>query len=68
MAERTHRDKAVVSKLLSLGRCVDAVKDAARAGLLGYTKWHQLSQMQPEEQVAAVANGATREELHRPSP
>jgi hypothetical protein len=65
LAARIHRDEAVVSKLLSLGRCVDAVKDAAKAGRIGYTVWHQLSKLSPAEQIAALADGATRDQLQQ---
>lgn len=65
LAARIHRDEAVISKLLSLGRCVDAVKEAARAGRVGYTVWYQLSKLPPDEQHAALADGATRDELQR---
>jgi ParB-like chromosome segregation protein Spo0J len=65
LAGRIHRDEAVVSKLLSLGRCVDAVKEAAMAGSVGYTVWHQLSKLSPAEQLAALAEGATRDQLQQ---
>jgi hypothetical protein len=67
-AQRVHRDEAIVSKIGSLRRCIDPVKDAAKAGLIGYTKWHQIAPMPPEEQAAALAaclSGATREDLQR---
>ena len=65
LAGRIHRDEAVVSKLLSLSRCADAVKDAAKAGRIGYTVWHQLSKLPPADQIAALAESATREQLQR---
>lgn len=65
LAACIHRDEGVISKLLSLGRCADAVKDAAKAGRIGYTLWYQLSKLPPEEQVAALADGATRDQLQR---
>jgi hypothetical protein len=67
-AERVHRDEAIVSKILSLSRCIDAVKDAAKAGRIGYTKWHQIARIPQEQQHAALADalgGATRDELQR---
>jgi hypothetical protein len=67
-AQRIHRDEAIVSKIGSLSRCIDAVKDAAKAGLLGYTKWHEIAQMPQVEQAAALAAvraGATRAALQR---
>lgn len=65
LAQRIHRDEGVVSKLLSLSRCIDAVNDAAKAGRIGYTVWHQLPKLPPEEQLAALAAGATRDQLHQ---
>jgi hypothetical protein len=67
-AQRVHRDEAIVSKIHSLKRCIDPVKDAARAGRIGYSKWHQIALMPQEEQAAALAaclNGATRDQLQQ---
>lgn len=70
-AGRVHLDEGVISKTLSLDRCIPAVQEAARAGrFASYSKWHQLSKLPPEEQAAALAevlggNGVTREELQR---
>jgi hypothetical protein len=66
LAGRIHRDEAIICKLLSLGKCVQAVKDAAQAGKIGYTKWHQISKLPPGDQPALLAaslNGATRDDL-----
>jgi hypothetical protein len=67
-AGRVRLDESIVSKIMSLNRCIDAVKDAARAGRIGYTKWHQIARLPQEEQPAALAaalDGATRADLQR---
>jgi hypothetical protein len=65
LAGRIQRDEAVISKLLSLSRCIAPVQDAARDGHIGYTVWHQLSKLSPDEQFAGLADGATRDQLQR---
>jgi hypothetical protein len=60
LASRIHRDEGIVSKILSLRHCIDAVKEAARAGQIGYTVWHQLSKLSPEAQATELAEGTTR--------
>jgi hypothetical protein len=65
-ASRTKCDEGVLSKILCLSKGIPAVKDAARDGLLGYTKWHPICKRPPEEQatlLAACLNGATRDQL-----
>ena len=64
LAARIHRDEAVISKLLSLSKCVQAVRDAAREGRLTYGKWHLISQSPDQAAaLAAALNGATRDQL-----
>jgi len=64
LAARIHRDEAVISKLLSLSKCVQAVKDAAREGRLTYGKWHLISQSTDQAAaLAAALDGATRDQL-----
>jgi hypothetical protein len=66
LAGRIHRNEAVLCKLLSLSKCTQEVKDAAKAGLIGYSKWHPISKLPPGEQpamLAAALKGATRDQL-----
>jgi hypothetical protein len=68
LAGRIHRDEPTLSKILSLAKCVEPVRDAAAAGKIGYSKWWALSKLPPAEQPALLAqhlNGATRDELER---
>jgi hypothetical protein len=68
LAARIHRDESTLCKILSLSRGIQAVKDAAMAGLIGYAKWWPICKLPPEEQAAALAaclGGATRDELQR---
>lgn len=65
-AERVHRDESAVSMILSLDRCIEDVKDAARRGLIGYSKWGEIAKLPPWQQpdmLADVLNGATRKAL-----
>jgi ParB/RepB/Spo0J family partition protein len=62
------RDPSVVSKILSLGKCRDEVVQAAKAGKVGLTHWHAISQMSPEEQLVALTmkgDGANRDDISR---
>jgi hypothetical protein len=70
LARRIHQDETILSKKLSLARCIPDVWEAAKAGRIGYTKWHQISTLPPEEQPAALADclaGVTRDEIRRRS-
>jgi hypothetical protein len=66
-ARRTRRNETVICKIYSLSRCVDAVQDAARINRIGYTAWHELSKLPPEQQLTALADyldgKATRADL-----
>jgi hypothetical protein len=70
LSARIHRDVATLSRLLSLSKCVDAVRDAAAQGKISYSKWWQISKAPAEDQAALLAGhlrGATRGELERES-
>jgi len=40
----------MLSKILSLSRCVPAVKEAAASGLLGVTEWNEFSKCSEQQQ------------------
>lgn len=66
LATRIHLDEGVLSKILSLSKGIAEVKEAAKAGLIGYPKWHPICRRPAEEQAGLLAeclNGATRDEL-----
>jgi hypothetical protein len=68
LAARFHRNEGVLSKILSLSKGIQAVKNAAKEGLIGYPKWWTVCKRPEEEQAAALAealNGATRDKLAR---
>ena len=68
LGERIGRRPAMMSRLLSLSRCVPAVKEAAASGLLGVTEWYELSkcsEQQQQELLAARLSGqvSSRDQL-----
>ena len=68
LGERIGRKPAMMSRLLSLARCVVAVKEAAASGLLGVTEWYELSkcsEQQQQELLAARLSGrvSSRDQL-----
>ena len=68
LGERIGRKPAMMSRLLSLARCVVAVKEAAASGLLGVTDWYELSkcsEQQQQELLAARLSGrvSSRDQL-----
>jgi hypothetical protein len=65
LARRIHVTEAYLSKLLSLDRCIPAVKEAAAAGKIGLSDWYAISRGEAEQAtlLAAKLNGATRDEL-----
>lgn len=70
LGERIGRKPAMMSRILSLGRCIPAVKEAAKAGLLGVTEWNEFSkcsEQQQQELLAARLSGqvSSRDELTR---
>jgi len=70
LADRLPYGEGALSKILSLSKGIQEVKDAAKAGLIGYAKWWPICKLPPEEQPALLAaslNGATRDELQRRS-
>jgi ParB family chromosome partitioning protein len=70
LAGRIHRDEPTISKILSLAKCIEAVRQAAADGKIGYSKWWTVSKLPPDEQPALLAqllSGATRDELERES-
>src|SRR5271157_1455780 len=70
LADRLPYGEGALSKILSLSKGIQEVKDAAKAGLIGYAKWWPICKLPPEEQPALLAaslGGATRDELQRRS-
>ena len=70
LGERIGRKPAMMSRILSLGRCIPAVKEAAAAGLLGITEWNEFSKCSEERQQELLAEWkagriTTRDELAR---
>ena len=68
LGERIGRKPAMMSRILSLGRCIPAVKEAAKAGLLGVTEWNEFSkcsEQQQQELLAARLSGqvSSRDQL-----
>lgn len=64
LAKAISRDPALITRLLSLNKCLPEVKEAAKAGKIGLSQWYQISQS--ADQLAALAmalTGATREQL-----
>ena len=56
LGERIGRKPAMMSRILSLGRCASAVRDAAASGLLGVTEWNALSTCPEEKQLELLAD------------
>jgi ParB/RepB/Spo0J family partition protein len=70
LATAISRTESYVAKLLSLDRCIPAVKEAAAQGKLGLGDWYALSKAPESEQAALLAtklNGASRDELESKS-
>ena len=70
LGKRIGRAPSSMSRLLSLRRCVPAVKEAAAAGSIGITEWHLLStcnEQQQHEFLGARQSGqiTSRDELAR---
>ncbi|HEY7327644.1 MAG TPA: ParB N-terminal domain-containing protein [Gemmataceae bacterium] len=66
MAAAIVRKEDYVSKVLSLDRCIQPVKDAAAEGKLGLSDWYAISRVPESDQavlLAAKLNGASRDEL-----
>jgi ParB-like chromosome segregation protein Spo0J len=59
LGERIGRKPAMMSRILSLGRCAAAVRDAAASGLLGVTEWNALSTCPEEKQLELLADRLT---------
>src|SRR5262249_33827388 len=62
------RKPAMMSRLLSLSRCVAVVKEAAASGALGVTEWYELSKCPEQQQQELLAarlsgQGSSRDQL-----
>jgi ParB family transcriptional regulator, chromosome partitioning protein len=55
LGERIGRKPAMMSRILSLGRCIPAVKEAAASGLIGVTEWNELSKCDEQQQQELLA-------------
>ena len=56
LGERIGRKRAILSRILSLGRCAPAVREAAASGLLGVTEWNAISTCPEEKQLELLAD------------
>jgi ParB family transcriptional regulator, chromosome partitioning protein len=68
LANRIGRDASVVTRIVSLERCIPTIKEAAAAGLLSVSDWYAMSKVSEQEQhelLAAKRSGATRDDLER---
>jgi len=68
LAGRIGRDPSTISRVLSLARCIPAVREAAEAGALGISDWAAISKVSEQEQhalLAAKLSGASRDDLER---
>jgi ParB family chromosome partitioning protein len=68
LAAKISLHPTVVSRYLSLGRCLPAIQEAARSGALSMSAWAEMAQadeQQQHEMLAARRNGASRDELGR---
>ena len=55
LGERIGRKPSMMSRMLSLSRCVPAVKEAAASGQLGVTEWYELSKCPEQRQQELLA-------------
>jgi ParB-like chromosome segregation protein Spo0J len=55
LGERIGRKPAMMSRLLSLSRCIPSVKEAAASGLIGVTEWYELSKCAEQQQHELLA-------------
>ena len=68
LAQAISRSEGYVSMVLSLDKCIQPVKEAAAAGLIGLKDWHAISQAGVDEQatlLAAKLGGASTGELQK---
>lgn len=68
LGERIGRKPSMMSRLLSLSRCIPAVKEAAASEHIGLTEWYELSkcpEQQQQELLAARLSGqvSSRDQL-----
>ena len=55
LGERIGRKPAMMSRILSLCRCVPAMKEAAASGLIGVTEWNEFSKCSEQQQGELLA-------------
>lgn len=55
LAEYLHLDASLVSKILSLSRCIPAVQELAAAGALGITEWNAFAKESAQRQHELLA-------------
>ena len=70
LGARIGRKPAMMSRILSLSRCIAAVKEAAASGSLGITEWNEFSKCSEQRQHELLAEWqsgriASRDELAR---
>lgn len=68
LARKISRDPSMVSKIMSLSRCIPAIHEAVKAGLVGISDWAAMSKVDEKtqhEMLAAKLNGSSRDELER---
>jgi hypothetical protein len=56
LGKRIGRQPAMMSRILSLGRCLPAVKEEAASGLLGVTEWYEFSKCTEKLQNELLEN------------
>jgi ParB family chromosome partitioning protein len=68
LAARIDRDPSMLVRILSLGRCIEPVQQAAADSKLGPSEWYAISKVPETEQQAMLAAklaGASRDQLEQ---
>ena len=68
LAAKIDRDPSTMVRILSLSRCLEAVRQAAADGKLGPSEWYSISKVPEAEQEAMLAAklaGASRDQLEQ---
>jgi len=68
LAAKIDKDASMLTRVLSLSRCVPAVQAAAAAGQLGPSEWYAIAKVPEAEQEAmltAKLGGASRDEIEQ---
>jgi ParB/RepB/Spo0J family partition protein len=69
LATKINRDPSMLVRILSLGRCIPAVQEAAAEGKLGPSVWYEISKQpgegEQQSMLAATLAGESRDQLER---